>query len=298
VGYQALNVNVAGTHNTAVGFDTLAFNTAAFNTAVGASALLSNTTGADNTAVGSEALDANTTGELNTAVGSVALGANTIGDSNTAVGNSALNSNTTGSQNTAVGSVALGTNTTGIDNTAVGYQAGLFLTGDDNICIGAGVTGAGGVSNNIRIGIPVDGVGQTFIAGIRGVAVVGDAVLVTAAGQLGTLASSLRYKQDIEDMGDLTDDLIKLRPVTFRYKPEIEPSGSTQYGLIAEEVAEVYPDLVVYKDGQPETVKYHVLGNLLLNEVKKLMLSEKVQNEQIALMLHRIGDLESKSSAA
>jgi hypothetical protein len=183
------------------------------------------------------------------------------------MGESALR-NTTSNFNTAIGWNALGDNTTGTGNTAIGFLAGINITGDDNIDIGS--PGSVGESSTIRIGI---GINRTFIAGIHGVAtgLPGLAVFVDANGQLGTISSSRRFKDDIQDMGDASSDLMKLRPVTFRYKQAQEDgSHPLQYGLVAEEVAEVNPGLVQFdKDGQPQTVLYHVLPSMLLNEAQK-----------------------------
>jgi trimeric autotransporter adhesin len=285
-GYHALYSNSAGTDNTASGFKALANNTAGYNTASGSQALYTNTTGAFNTASGYQALYTNN-GSDNTAVGYVALNANTTGNDNTASGYSALSSNIGGSYNTASGDQALRGNTSGGNNTASGYSAlSSNSSGSNNIGIGyfAGLNVAGGNSNNIEIGS--QGVGtdsgairigtpgtQTafFAAGVSGVNVSGVPVLVTSSGQLGVASSSRSFKEDILDMGDASHDLMRLRPVTFRYKQAFDDgSKPIQYGLIAEEVAEVYPDLVARSaDGQIETVKYQLLDPMLLNEVQR-----------------------------
>ena len=235
--------------------------------------LAGNTTmaGSGNTGIGFEAIGSNTDGNFNTATGDDALANNNTGSFNTANGFAALLKNNGGSGNTAIGVSALFSNTIGFENIAVGHAAGLNLTtGDNNIEIGS--PGVAGESDTIRIG--TDGTQtRAFLAGVRGVTTgVNDAVavMIDSGGQLGTLSSSRRFKQDIEDMGSASLALIKLRPVTFRYKASLDPTGSPQYGLIAEEVAEVFPDLVVYgKDGQPETVRYHLLVPMLINEVQK-----------------------------
>ena len=257
-----------------------------FCTAIGTGALSSNTTGSNNTASGHEALYFNTTGSSNTASGHEALNSNTTGNNNTASGLQALNSNTTGNNNTASGTAALLANTVGLRNVAVGNGAlKANTTGSDNIALGnfAGSAPVTGV-NNIHIGhagvagetriIRVGRQGtqlKTFIAGIRGVPVSGAAVVVSSTGQLGVVSSSRRYKENIQPMADASVALMKLKPVTFRYK-EADEQGQkpVQFGLIAEEVAEVLPELVVRDDkGQPETVAYHVLPSLLLNEYQK-----------------------------
>jgi hypothetical protein len=179
--------------------------------------------------------------------------------------------NTSGSANTATGFAALSDNKIGSANTAIGVRAGYYVTGDNNIDIGSSVSGPAGESNTIRIGNMNNN--STFIAGIYGAptGLPGTAVFVDANGQLGTLSSSRRFKDDIQDMREASSDLMKLRPVTFRYKQAQEDgSHPLQYGLVAEEVAEVSPGLVQFdKDGNPQTVLYHVLPAMLLNEVQK-----------------------------
>jgi hypothetical protein len=223
-----------------------------------------------NTALGDGALESNTTGIDNTAVGVDALESNTTGSSNTAVGVDALQINTTGDDNTALGSAALSDNTTGGNNTALGFLAGLSVTtGNNNIHIGN--QGTDGDTALIRIGT-VGTHTATFIAGIAGqTSPSGLAVLVNGAGHLGTTTSSRRAKDEIRDMGVASDGVLKLRPVTFRYKPEHDDGARlAQYGLIAEEVAEIFPELVVLdKDGQPSGVRYHVLPAMLLNELQR-----------------------------
>lgn len=287
VGTAALDVNTSGGSNTALGANALGANTTAgSNTAVGASALLNNTA-SDNTAVGAAALDANSSGASNTAVGANALGANTTAASNTAVGTNALNANTSGTGNAALGADALGVSVSGANNTAVGTGSLLTSTGTGNTALGAGAGNALTTgSDNIYIGnagaatesatIRVGGAGQTraFVAGIRGVTTgVADAipVLIASNGQLGTVSSSLRFKEDIQDLGATSRGLLRLRPVSFRYiQPSADGAKPVQYGLIAEEVAEVYPELVVHgADGRPETVQYHVLPTLLLKELQR-----------------------------
>jgi endosialidase-like protein len=227
--------------------------------------------GSGNTGIGFEALGGNTEGNFNTATGDDALANNNTGAFNTASGFVALLKNNGGSGNTAIGVSALFNNTIGFENIAVGHAAGVNLTtGDSNIDIGN--PGVAGDSETIRIGAAGTHT-QAFLAGVRGVTTgVNDAVavMIDSAGQLGTLSSSRRFKRNIEDMGDASQGLTKLRPVTFRYSASLDPAGPPQYGLIAEEVAEVFPDLVVFDSGgQPETVRYHFLVPMLLNEVQK-----------------------------
>ena len=269
-GSFALFSNTTGENNTASGWFALHDNTSgSFNTANGGGALSSNTTGHDNTASGVAALVSNTTGNFNTASGRSALYFNTTGSFNTASGRRALVSNTKGLRNVAVGTAALMKNTTGSDNIALGNNASSIpVTGVNNIHIGhAGVAGETKVIRLGRQGTQL----RTFIAGIRGATVSGAAVVVSSTGQLGVVSSSRRYKENIQPMADASAALMKLKPVTFRYK-EADEQGKKpmQFGLIAEEVAEVLPELVVRDDkGHPETVAYHVLPSLLLNEYQK-----------------------------
>jgi hypothetical protein len=243
---------------------------AASNIGVGISAL-SNPTGNNNSAVGSFALFSNTTGCCNSAVGNNALWQNTTAGGNVAVGDGGLYSNTTGQGNIAVGRLALGSNTTGGNNIAIGTSAGSGVSAGNSNNIHIGNQGSSTDSGTIRIGTP--GTQTSFFAAGVGATVSGVPVLInTATGQLGVASSSRRYKEEIQDMGDSSNGLMRLRPVTFRYqKPFADGSKPVQYGLIAEEVAEVYPDLVAHSaDGQIETVKYQVLDSMLLNEVQRL----------------------------
>jgi hypothetical protein len=207
------------------------------------------------------------------------------GDGNTATEFSALGSNATGSGNTADGDEALSNNTTGTANIAVGTLAGSNLTsGSHNIDIGNG--GKAGESNVIRIG--TKGVQtRALIAGINNSPVFGSPVLVNANGRLGIQASSARFKHDIRDMGDASDLLMKLRPVTFRYRED--PKGTVQYGLVAEEVATVYPDLVTYgEDGKPETVADHVVPAMLLNEMQKQVRENQRKDTRIVVLQRQL----------
>ena len=270
-GLSALFYNTTGSNNTATGHQALLWaDTGSNNTATGHQALNHNSTGFDNTATGLSALNNNTGGDNNTATGLSTLALNTTGYQNAATGSNALYSNTTGSDNTATGSYALYSNTTGNNNTAIGYYAGYnATTGSYNIFIGAGVSGTSSVDHVIRIG---GGQTQTYIAGISGASIgTSSAVYVNGNGQLGTITSSRRFKEDIQDMREASSRLMKLRPVTFHYKPQLDQEERVlQYGLIAEEVAEVYPELVQYgQSGEPLTVRYHELGPMLLNEVQR-----------------------------
>ncbi len=270
-GWEALVANRTGRGNTASGYFALHANSSGgYNAASGINALYSNTTGRNNTADGSSALYGNTTGIRNVAFGSNTLYKNTTGDYNHATGYQSLYSNTTGSNNSASGYAALYSNTTGSNNIAVGQFAGYFpTTGSNNIEIGnRGVAADNAV---IRIGTQ-ETQRTTYLAGVVGVNVIGGVpVMVTATGQLGVVSSSRRYKEDIRSMGDTSDRLLKLRPVTFRYKqPNESGQKPEQYGLIAEEVAKVMPELVIYNEkGRPETVAYQTLTPLLLNELQR-----------------------------
>jgi hypothetical protein len=205
-------------------------------------------------------------------MGNFAMEFNTIGQNNNAMGYGALLHNTTGSDNSGQGYFALANNTAGSLNIGLGYKAGANLTsGNWNIYVG-NPGGTGVESGNIRIGDPAHH-SRTYLAGVSGVTtgLAGAAVVVDANGQLGTVSSSRRYKQDIRPMQDASERLFQLRPVTFRYRQaNARGERPLQYGLIAEEVAEVMPELAVPgKDGTPDTVAYHLLPALLLNELQK-----------------------------
>jgi hypothetical protein len=272
VGWFSLFSNAGGSFNTATGAGSLLFNTADENTAFGTAALLSNTTGNENTANGTLALFSNTTGVQNTAVGYSALssnttaGANTNG-ANTAVGAFALGLTVTGGANTAIGYSAL-YNATGGGNIALGDLAGFDVTtGDSNILIGN--RGVAADAATIRIGSEFQT--RTFIAAIRGVTTgVADAlnVVIDSNGQLGTISSSRRFKKEIKPMDKGSEDILALKPVTFHYKSD--KKDTSQFGLIAEEVAAVNPDLVVRdKKGEIYTVRYEAVNAMLLNEFLK-----------------------------
>src|SRR5437762_457575 len=309
-GQAALFGLTTGTGNTATGFKALFRNTTGFsNTANGNSALFSNTTGGGNTAIGQGALSANTTGAANVAVGAGALAAETNGVSNTAVGTNALSANTTGFENTAIGDEALAisngtnnsalghfalfrntdrnfntavgdealfSNTSGSLNIAIGREAGdSIITADNVICIGSNLSGAN-VSNSC------------FIGNIRGVTTTNtDAipVLIDSAGQLGTASSSRRFKREIKPMDQASESILALKPVTFNYRSD--KKSTPQFGLIAEEVAEVNPDLVVRdKNGEIYTVRYDAVNAMLLNEFLK-------EHKKVAEQQATIAQLES-----
>jgi len=289
VGTSALGSNVSGTGNTAVGrtamfgnssanantavgaFALDAANTGAANVAVGFATLTTNTSGHDNVAVGTDALIANTDGFDNTALGADALEANQTGDFNVAVGRFALGAQVSGDTNTAVGHGALGSHMTGSFNVALGTSAGALITsGDNNVAIAH--LGVNGDAGTIRLG--TGGVHtRTFVAGVDGVTVAGGtAVFILPDGQLGTVTSSRRFKEEIAELEGIGERLLRLRPVSFRYTEEAAGEGERpiEYGLIAEEVAEVFPELVVRDaEGRPLTVRYHLLATLLLHELQR-----------------------------
>jgi hypothetical protein len=294
-GASTLRANTTGSGNAAVGINALRSNTSGYwNAAVGGNALRMNSTGAQNSAFGRSALYANTTGVRNAAFGMYALRSTTTGGENAAVGSHALRQNTTGQQNAALGRLALYSNTSGSRNVAIGVGAGSSQsTGNDNIYIAN--PGSPGESGVIKIGTGGTHT-TTRIAGIHGAVAMGAvAVLIEPNGTLGTVVSSARFKQDVHDMEDASDVVRKLRPVTFHYTEAAvgaEGAQATQYGLIAEEVAEVAPELVATgADGKPYSVKYHVLPALLLNEIQK-------QERVIAALSARLEALEAGPAGA
>lgn len=305
-GFRALFSNINGNGNTASGNQALLSNTTGNgNTATGAFALESNTEGNRNTATGGEALDLNTTGSENTATGLFALRRNTTGNNNTASGAEALFDNDTGSGNTAVGFQALAANTTRDDNTAVGVQALLNNTSTNNTAVGshalrdnvnganntaigigalAGATGSGNVGLGDAAGANVttanhvvciasfgDDVSDScYIGNIAFQPSDGVPVLIDANDKLGTPSSSERFKQDIRPMDKSSEALFAFKPVTFHYKKKIDPKGISQFGLVAEDVEKVNPDLVVRdKEGKPYSVRYDQVNAMLLNEFLK-----------------------------
>jgi len=288
LGFEALFHNTAGNFNTAEGFRALFRNTTGFqNTATGVQALFSNTTGSSNTAngvntlfrnttgfqnaaTGVQALFSNTTGFHNTAAGFQALLFNTTGNHNTADGDNALVHTATGNFNTASGAHALDHNTTGSSNVALGFQAGFDITGSGNVCIGQNVLGLAGENNVTRI----RNIGSTAQAN-------GIFVTVGAGGKLGFQMSSRRYKDDIKPMDKASEALFALKPVSFRYKQEIDPARSPDFGLIAEDVATVNPDLVARdEEGKIVTVRYQAVNTMLLNEFLKE--HRKVEEQEAA----------------
>ena len=258
IGLQALFLNTEGDFNTASGADALAGNHGSFNTANGYQALLFNTGGGYNTATGTAALRSNVSGFQNLANGVNALYSNATGYRNTANGYQALYFNTTGNRNTAEGFQALFHNI-GSDNVGLGFNAGSNLTiGNGNVCIGNGVLGVAGESNTTRIKNVYSSVAS------------GRAVYVSSDNKMGTLVSSRRFKDQIQPMDKASESILALKPVTFLYKKEIEPNGSVMFGLIAEEVEQVDPDLVTLNDkGEVEAVRYEAVNAMLLNEFLK-----------------------------
>ncbi len=258
-GQGALLKLTSGTFNTAVGLFSLGSNVQGnFNTAIGAGALFSNTE-SSNTATGAGALLGNTLGSENTANGTFALLNNSTGTQNAAFGANALVNSTTGGGNTAVGFNALPNNTTGVTNTALGFNAGFGITTADNvIVIGTNVSG-----QNLDH--------SCFIGEIFGeTASNSAAVFINADGKLGTLTSSKRFKDAIEPMGETSEALFLLKPARFRYKKEVDPAGTPQFGLVAEDVEKVNPALVVRdKEGKPYSVRYDQVNAMLLNEFLK-----------------------------
>ena len=292
-GASALFTNTEGSSNTADGAIALFSNTTgSFNTATGDVALFSNTIGSENTAMGYAALGLNRTGSFNTATGDGALGVNNTGNDNTANGLASLANNATGSENTAIGSGALISNTDGNNNTATGYAAFSGLVGgSNNIALGAeaggnlhegdnnidiGNVGFGRESNVIRIGTQGTQT-EIFIAGISGASGTGTPVVVNGNGRLGVRPSSQRFKTEVKPMDKASEAILALKPVTFRYKKEIDPDNAPEFGLVAEDVEKVNPDLVTRDErGKPYSVRYEAVNVMLLNE----FLKEHHKNEQ------------------
>ena len=311
LGAKALFGNTSGAGNTAVGSTALFYNsTGSANTATGNMALFFNMGGSYNSGSGSGALYSNTTGSYNTASGYEVLHGNVTGGYNTGIGSDALYANTTGGYNTASGSLALFENTTGLSNTALGYQAlQVNKIGSNNVAVGANALSAIEGSNNTALGINAGrlttaGSGdiylghpgfkggesqvmrlghtqtKTFIAGIAGAPLSGATVVIKPSGQLGVVASSARFKKDIEPLADAADKLAQLRPVSFRYKTE---PNATHYGLIAEEVDKAMPELVVRdEESRPYSVQYQELIPLLLQQWKAQRAENLRERELIA----------------
>ena len=308
-GFEAGESNTTGSSNVFDGWRAGYQNTNGVNISFfGSAAGFSNTSGSNDSFFGSSAGYDNTSGTFNAFFGDFAGERNTTGGSNAFFG-SGSGVNNVGSSNTFLGAFAGSTNGIGSNNIFIGKSAGFDnATGNYNIYIGSYGSGGGDEFNVMRIGSP-SLQNTTYIAGIYGVNNAGVPVYINSGGQLGTTSSSRRFKEDILDMGDSSSRLFQLRPVTFFYKPQYDDgSHSLQYGLIAEEVAKVYPEMVAYdKDGQPYTVKYQLLAPMLLNElqkqhavataqqdlIKELQEQVQTQGQQIADLQQRLLRLES-----
>jgi hypothetical protein len=291
-GAAALLFNTTGTDNTAYGAAALESNdTGSFNTANGTFAMFSNTTGSDNTATGAGALVSNIEGNFNTADGNAALSSNTTGDENTATGTGALQSNTDGDHNTAIGDDALLNNTDGDNNTAIGSGALRDATGMQNTALGVGAgSGVATANSVICIGSAGENVSESCYIGniINATSSSGSAVFVNATGKLGTITSSRRFKEKIKPMDQVSKALFALKPVSFRYKEEIDPAGTSQLGLVAEDVEKVNPDLVVRdKEGKAYSVRYDQVNAMLLNEFLK-------EHEKVEKLEATVADLAAK----
>jgi len=286
VGHRALFSNTTGFNNTAVGasaLDGTEFGT--FNTAIGFEALSVNS-GSSNTAVGANSLGSNTTGLNNTALGASALISNLDGYGNVALGE-ALSGNTSGAYNIGCGFGALGSNVDGNLNIAIGMEAGANLRrGSRNVYIAN--PGNTEESRTIHIGAKVNQT-KTFIAGISGVTVAGGmGVVIDTNGQLGTVTSSARYKEAIKPMNKSSEVLLNLKPVTFRYKKELDHKAIPQFGLVAEDVAKVDPDLVARdEEGKPYSVRYEAVNAMLLNEFLK-------EHKKVEEQANKIDQLEAE----
>jgi len=290
--------------NTAEGKDALfSLTTGVDNTALGFQALYNGTTASGNTAVGSQALLSNTASTRNVAVGAAALDSLTSGEMNTAVGNVSLEQGVSVNFNTALGRHALG-RTQGDQNTGLGFFAGWNLSDDgtNNIYIGnAGPVPIGTESNTIRIGTqtativtvgnppfeshPMPAHTATFIAGISGTAINGRPVMINANGRLGTAPSSARFKEEIKPMDKASEAILALKPVMFRYKKEVDAERTPQFGLVAEQVEKVNPDLVTRDpDGKAFTVRYEAVNAMLLNEFLKEHRQVQEQQKEIDVL--------------
>ena len=285
IGTSAGNAaSTSGTHNTMVGdLAGTALTSGGSNTGLGYNVLHAETTGANNTGVGAAALAVQNGASSNTAVGSNSGAALTSGSSNCALGASALNAENTGSNNCAIGSSALSAQTGSSGNTAIGFLSGSAQTSYTN-CTFLGYNSdasVGSLTNSIAIGYSASvGASNAIVLGnsshtsctIFGIdgktSASGIAVLINASGVLGTTTSSVRFKQDIENIGDYSSKIYDFRPVNFKYKKD--PSVQ-QYGMIAEEVEKIMPELIVYDDeGKPLTIRYQFVPILMLNEMIKM----------------------------
>jgi hypothetical protein len=305
---MALHNDTTGYSNIGVGFASLFNNTTGTcNVGIGTNALIANTTGNFNVAIGEEALQGHTTPFDNVAIGTGAMSQGTKGEYNVAVGDTAM-AFANGSENVAIGDGAMNM-ANGNENIGIGQQAGLNFAGHNNIAIGqyAGLNVTTG-KNNIEIanqGLETDsGVirlgtekSQTavYIAGIRGTALAaGVAVGISSDGQLGVRASSARFKEAIQPMDKASEVLLSLKPVTFRYKKELDPDALPQFGLVAEEVAKVDPDLVVRDEaGKPFTVRYEEVNAMMLNEFLKAHRTLEEQRAEIGELKAALAEVKS-----
>jgi hypothetical protein len=293
-GAHALLANSTGSNNTATGFEALKDSkTGQRNTADGASALFVNDSGSENSATGYAALHANFSGSNNTATGAEALHANLAGSNNTADGHGALHNNFSGGNNTAAGSGALRNSLSGADNTAIGFQALVNnVHGSSNIALGRGAGSAiSTASNVICIGVAGENLGNSCYIGhiFNQSSPSGVAVFVNSAGKLGAATSSARFKEDIKPMGKDSEVLLALKPVSFRYRKEIDPAGISQFGLVAEEVEKVNPDLIVRdEEGKPYSVRYDQVNAMLLNEFLKEHSTMQELRKEVAALTSRL----------
>ena len=293
VGVRALQSNTRGGGNTSVGVVSLFHNTSGMdNTAVGYGALSENTTGSDNTAVGRFTLNSNTTGLFNVALGSIAMLDNKNGSRNIAVGNDALLVNNSGNNNVALGDSALN-NSEGSNNVAIGSGAGIGLrSGNNNVEIAnPGVPGDSGV---IRLG--TEGTQTSiYVAGIMtSPSAEGVPVRINSNGQLGVRTSSARFKEHIRPMAKESEAILALKPVSFRYRKAVDSQGKAQFGLVAEEVEKVDPDLVAHDgQGRPFTVRYDEVNAMLLNEFLKEHRKVEEQGSEIAELKAMVSELKA-----
>jgi hypothetical protein len=276
LGWRSLSLDTSGNFNTGVGGGALALNNGDDNTAVGAAALLLNTSGGGNTAVGSNALLYNDNGSANTANGAFALFENTTGVVNVAIGYLALSNNDNGSGNVAIGEESMVSNVGGSDNTVVGAGAGNNIqVGSNNVYIGSGVDANGPFdeSDTVRIGGAPNAFFPAlhcFIGGIAAGGVTANVQVDATTGELLQVVSSARYKENIKPIDKASEAIFALKPVTFRYKEKLDTKGIRQFGLVAEEVARVNPDLVTLdREGRPDSVRYEGVNAMLLNEFLK-----------------------------
>ena len=304
IGFRVLFMNTTGRHLTGIGAAALRNNTTgSFNTAIGADALRESTTGEDNTAIGADALSSNTEGFGNSATGAQALQDNISGNSNTAAGDQALLSNTVGNENTAVGLNTLRANTMGDNNVAVGsYALSENTTGSFNIALGrvAGIN-VNTANNVICIGLAGADVSDScFIGNIRSTTTQHNnaiPVVVDTSGQLGTVSSSRRFKKQIKPMDNASEAILALKPVTFSYKSD--SANRLEFGLIAEDVAQVHPDLVVRNEkGEIYTVRYDAVNAMLLNEFLKARRQIDAQQKQIKALAAGLQRVSAQLAAA